>query len=443
MPGRRWYIAGASLLILMFAVPHVWSKAGTETGRSDTTIRVGLLRSFRNAKRATVTVTSAYSVLKTGSTDKLASYTSLAPVTVQIANSSLSLAPKTGAAFSVGSSVTIAPTDPSATINIDSPGLQSRRYRGTIEITLQSSSLLVVNVLGLEDYLPGVLVGEMPSSFPEEALKSQAVAARCYTLCSRHKHESAGFNVCDSVHCQVFDGCLRETPQVAHAVAATRGQVLTYKGEIASVMYHGDCGGATQCYSDVYRQGDYPYLCGVEEPAGVPCSTWEKSYKPADLAARLLAGGVKEAAGLESVAVTKTSTSGRALEIEITGAKASTVVSGSRLRTALGAGIIKSTLFTIETATDGVITFSGKGHGHGIGMCQIGAKGLASAPFNYTYAQILDHYFPGTTLSPITAASATTTPKECPSPTARQKPLPSTKSDSTTPLAVRVLEPKL
>lgn len=428
MAQRRWFVALASFFVLSLAVPRVWSQAGTNSGHCDMVIRVGLVRSFKNAKQVTVTASSDYSVLKTGSTDKLASYTSLAPVTVQMVESRLSIVPATSAATAAGTSVTIAPNDPSATINIDSPGLQSRRYRGKIEISLQLSSLLVVNVLNLEDYLPGVLVGEMPSSFPEEALKSQAVAARCYTLCSLRKHAGAGFNVCDSVHCQVFDGCLRETPKVMRAVVATKGQVLTYKGKIASVMYHGDCGGATQDYSDIYEKGSYPYLCGIVEPAGVPYSTWEKSYRPADLAAKLVAAGINDADGLEKVTITKTSASGRALEVGITGAKVSVMVSGSRLRMILGASTMKSTLFTIETAADGVITFKGKGHGHGIGMCQVGAKGLAAAPFNYTYAQILSHYFPGTKLSP----SAAQTP-----------PAATTKMDSASSLGVRVQEPKL
>lgn len=437
MPPRGVFVAIASLLVLMSASPRLSSQAQTQSGSYGGTIRVGLVRSFRNAKQITVTVSANYDILKTGSSDKLASYKGSAPATIQIVESHLSIAPASGDPVPGGTSVTVSPSDPSAAITIGSPGLQSRRYRGKIEVSMQPSGLLVVDVLDIEDYLPGVLVGEMPSSFPDEALKSQAVAARCYTLCSRGKHDSSGFDVCDSVHCQVFDGCLRETPKIASAVSATKGQVLTYKGEIASVMYHSDCGGTTEDYASAHEKGSHPYLCCVTEPAGVPYSTWEKSYKPADLAAKLVAAGIKEADGLEKMTITKTSKSGRALEVGITGAKVSVMVDGSRLRMILGASIVKSTLFTIETADNGTITFKGKGHGHGIGMSQVGAKALAAAPFNYTYAQILDHYFPGTTLSPAAAGAKTATG------TKAQQSARTTAMDPSPALGVRVQEPGL
>lgn len=434
MPQRRWFSALASLLFLSLAFPCVCSQASG----SDTTIRVGLLRSFRNAKQITVTPSSIYSIFTAGSTDKLATYSGMAAVTVDLDESGLSIVSADSKPVKAGASVTIVPGDPLATMEIDSPGNQHKQYRGKIEISAQSSGLLIVDILNLEDYLPGVLVGEMPSSFPEEALKSQAIAARCYTLCARGKHSAAGFDVCDGVHCQVFDGCLRKTPQVLSAVAATKGQVLTYKSKICSVMYHGDCGGATQCYSDVYDKGNYPYLCGVREPAGVPYSTWEKSYEPAELEAKLIAAGVKEVRGLQTVTITKTSSSGRALELGITGADVSVGISGSRLRYILGEATLKSTLFTIVTADDGTITFKGKGHGHGIGMSQVGAKALALAPFNYTYSQILNHYFPGTTLSSAGAA-----PKKVAGNEKRQPVSPSIKMDSASAFGVRVQEPKL
>lgn len=440
MPQRRWFLAVASLLILVLAIPRAWSQSAKDD--APTVIRVGLLRSFKNAKQLTVTATSNYSVLQTGSANRIASFDRTDAITIQIAGSQLSLVSASGAPAAAGTSVTIAPADEPATIAIDSPGLQSRRYRGRIEISLRAAALQVINVIDLEDYLPGVLVGEMPSSFPEEALKSQAVAARCYTLCARQKHNSAGFDLCDSVHCQVFDGCLHETAKAANAVAATRGQVLRYKGKIASVMYHGDCGGATQCYSDVYRSGSYPYLCGVAEPSGVPYSTWEKSYKPAELAAKLQAAGIKEADGLQKLAVTKTSASGRAIEVVITGATSAVAISGARLRMILGTGTMRSTLFAVETEADGTITFKGKGHGHGIGMSQVGAKALAEAPFNYTYAQILDHYFPGTTLSRSTEGTKSPTPPTDAKP--QGPPTPTGKTRDPGPwTGVRVQEPKL
>lgn len=432
----RWFLSIGLLLSLSLALCP--AQAGAELA-----IRVGLTRSFRGTRQITATASSRYSILKTGSSQKLATFEAGTPATIQLDGSQLSISTASGTPIPAGTSVTIVPGDPASTIDIEPPGLPNKRYRGKIEISVQPTGMLVINVLDIEDYLPGVLVGEMPSSFPEEALKSQAVAARCYTLCARNKHATAGFNLCDGSHCQVYDGCLRETPKLVSAVSATKGQILNYKGKIASIMYHGDSGGVTQSYSDAYPSGSYPYLCSVTEPAGVPYSTWEKSYKPADLAAKLVAFGIKDAEGLQSIAVTKTAASGRVLELTIKGGKAPVVMSASRLRTTLGASTIKSTLFTIATDADGTITFKGRGHGHGVGMSQVGAKALAMAPFNYTYEQILKHYFPGTTL--CAAADLIEPPKPN---AARARSAPSTPAAQAaapafTQLGVRLQEPRL
>ena len=442
MPRRRWIVALASLLLLTPVIPHALAQDSNKNCGS-TAVRVGLVRSFRGAKQITMVASSDSTIVRAGLDEKLASVAAGAPVKIAISDSRLVLDSEAEPGKTPITSVTVVPKDESGTIDIDSPGLQSRQYRGKIEVSAQGSNLLVVNVLDIEDYLPGVLVGEMPSSFPEEALKAQAVAARCYTLCSLHKHSASGFDLCDSPHCQVFDGCLRENHKIAQAVDETRGQVLTYKGRIASIMYHSDCGGATECYSDAYPKRDFPYLRGVKEPTGVPYSTWEQSYAKSELEAKLVAAGVKEAEGLQQISITKTSSSGRALDVGITGAKVSVTISGSRLRMILGASTLRSTLFTVETDSDGTITFKGKGHGHGIGMSQVGAKALAEAPFNYTYAKILEHYFPGTALSAATPEQKTVAmvaPRPVPKVSASA--IQPSKASSQT-FDVKVIEPKL
>ena len=438
MPKRQRTTRLTLLLLLMLALLCVSSAAQTDTSRSDV-VRIGLVRSFRNVRQVTVNASSCYSVFKSGTTEKLATLADPAPITIAAAESQLSLIKTDGTTTAAGNSLTVVAGDPSAVTSIDAPGAKSKQYRGKIEVSAQSSGLLLVNIVDIEDYLPGVLVGEMPSSFPEEALKSQAVAARCYTLCARGKHSSAGYDLCDSVHCQVYDGCLSVNAKLTQAVLATKGRVLTYKGKIASVMYHGDCGGATQCYADVYGIGSYPYLCGVREPAGVGCLVWEKSYTKAELAQKLIVAGIKEAEGLQKLTITKTSSSGRVIELAVAGEKATATITGARLRSILGTSTMRSTLFTVEMDAEGTTTFKGKGSGHGIGMSQMGAKALSETPFNYSCAQILEHYFPGTTLS--SNADVAEPVKRKPDRT-----LPSDAGTTKTPkpsLNVRVREPKL
>lgn len=373
------------------------------------TIRVGLVRSFRGAKQITVLASSDYAVLRTGSADKLATCTNLEPITLVASATSVTLRRANGSNADVGASVVITPTDPSATIDLDSPARPSKQYRGTIEVSVKSGSLVLVNTVDLDAYLPGVLAAEMPSSYPMEALKAQAVAARNYTLCARRKHASLGYDLCDDSHCQVYDGTLRESPNCTRAVLATRGQILTYRGRPASTMYCADCGGVTECFAEAHSD-QVPYLISVTEPSDVVHRVWTKTYSLDELSAKLVAGGLKEAEGLQKLTITKASSSGRALELQVVG-NGTTTISGTKLRTLLGRDAVRSTLFAVELAPEGSITLNGKGFGHGIGLCQVGAKGLADAPHNYTCEQILAHYYPGTTLSPAAPGTTVTASK--------------------------------
>ena len=393
----------AVVLVALLVVAQTYAAlAGTETGHyvggADEGIRVGLVRSFRGTKQITVLASSNYTVARGGSGEKLAACTNLEPITLDPAAGKLSLKLVNGSGVDAGASVTITADDASAMLSVDSPRKPGKQYRGALEVTLKSGCLQLVNIARIEDYLPGVLAGEMPSSYPDEALKAQAIAARSYTIRARGKHAASGYDLCDDSHCQVYDGAMREKPSSTRAVLATAGQVMTFGGRIASIMYCADCGGATECYAEAHN-GAIPYMPCVVEPDGIAHSAWEKTYKIAELTAKLASAGIKGCDGLQKIAVAKTSTSGRARTFELTGSKGSVTMDGIKLRAALGRDGIRSTLCTVETSADGVVTFRGKGWGHGIGMCQVGAGALAGPPFSYTCAQILAHYYPGTVVT--------------------------------------------
>lgn len=381
--------------------------AEVETNGCNQTIRVGLVRTFRNVQQVTLLASSDYTVTRTDSKEKLTACTNLEPITLMPLQNGISIKLVNGSTVSCGTTVTVSPNDAAGMVSVDSPNRPSKQYRGSIEVNLKSGVLQLVSIVNLEDYLPGVLTGEMPASYPDEAQKAQAVAARTYTLCALHRHSSSGYDLCDDAHCQCYDGVLREKPRSTAAVLATRGEVLTYKGKLASVMYCADCGGITESYADAHDR-DIPYLPSVVEPSGIGHQSWERSYKLTDLAAKLTAAGVKEADGLQKITIAKASSSGRVLQFEITGAKGTTTITGLKMRNALGRDGIKSTLLTIDTSVDGIVTFKGKGWGHGIGLCQVGAGALAAPPFNYNYGQILQHYYPGTVLSKLPVAIETT-----------------------------------
>ncbi len=409
MRRRRRQLTSVAILALTLAL------ACTAFAADSDTIRIGLTR-FKDVKQITVLASADY-------TAGVASFSNLEPVTITVGEKSMAINRPDGTAIDAGAAVSIVPKDPAGTITVDSPGRPGKQYHGVLEVSLKSGRLQLVNDVRIEDYLVGVLAAEIPSSYPIEALKAQAVAARTYTLQCRRKHASSGYDLCDGQHCQVYDGTLRATPSQQRAVLDTAGQVLTYNGQLASTMYCADCGGVTECFGP-----NAPYLASVAEPPEITHSTWSKTYTLAELSAKLLAAGLKQADGLQKVSISKTSPSGRALCVLFTGAKGTVTIAGAKLRSILGSNTVRSTLFAVDTADDGTVTFRGRGCGHGVGLCQVGAKALASPPFNYTFDQILAHYYPGTKLSGAIGST---------------QPAKTAAKPGQSALPVRVVEPKL
>lgn len=354
---------------------------------SDNMLRVGLAR-YNNCASLSISAVSGAIITSLDGNSNLTTDS----INVEPSGSSITITPS-GSGQAVSSTTALVSGDNVLVLN--SPKTDARKYRGSIEISMKNGKLRVVNLVDVEDYLLGVVPAEMGDSCPTEALRAQAIAARTYALCNKRKHASQGFDLCDSTHCQTYDGVAAERARCSQAISDTKGMVLTYNGKIAEVMYSSDCGGSTVNYSETHHGSNFPYLCGVIDPDDIPRITWEQTYSLQDLGSKLLAAGIKEADGLQSIVVSKTGSTGRPLEAQITGKSGSATVRIEKIRAALG---FRSALFTIETV-NGQVTFKGKGAGHGIGLCQRGTKGLASSPYNYTYSQILMHYFPGTVIT--------------------------------------------
>jgi stage II sporulation protein D len=143
--------------------------------------------------------------------------------------------------------------------------VDANAYRGAIEVRpADGGGLTVVNVVGLQDYLKGVVPNELsPQLFPEvEALKAQAVAARTYALRNRGQFTAQGYDLCATATCQVYRGVSSEHPLSSQAVDDTRGQVATYKGELINALYTSTCGGHTEDGANIFDEGA-PYLTGV------------------------------------------------------------------------------------------------------------------------------------------------------------------------------------
>ncbi|HEX7124867.1 MAG TPA: SpoIID/LytB domain-containing protein [Thermodesulfobacteriota bacterium] len=274
-----------------------------------------------------------------------------------------------------------------------------RRLRGRVELLADGGALLVVNEIAMERYLAGVVPLEMDArTWPMEALKAQAVASRTYARFRREARRRAGarYDLETSVLDQVYGGVQAEDPRAAAAVAATAGEWLAdAAGAPILAAFHSTAGGHTEASEEVWGT-PRPYLVAQRCPYDreSPVYEWRVSVPVAEVERRLVEAGYP-AAGLARLDVRDRTGSGRARTIVATAAAGSFVLPATDLRRLLGFSRLKSTAF--EVARDGQdLGFEGRGAGHGVGMCQWGARGMALA--GHDYRQILEYYYPGARL---------------------------------------------
>lgn len=302
----------------------------------------------------------------------------------------------------------------------------SRRYPGKIRFDLGGTGLQLVNELDIEQYLQGVLPGEIPSSFGLEAQKAQAVAARSYALAQRGKHGS--FDLCDRTCCQMYIGLTRATGKALTAVRSTRHLCLWSGRKIAYAFFSADCGGLSARVDDVPLR-DKPaehldYLRIVRDgPRGggaVYCGTspyhqWTRRLTAERIQERLNARPETYVGAFRELKVLDYDGSGRVRSVLLRGEEpaqvASTepmaapgtpiekVVTGWEMRRSLGALTLKSTRLKIDQPEPGLYRFTGSGFGHGLGLCQIGANGMAAR--GLSFRQILAHYYPGAKIAAL------------------------------------------
>ena len=222
-----------------------------------------------------------------------------------------------------------------------------RPYRGHFKITQQGGAFNVVNVLGIEDYLKGVLKMEVNPAWPMESLKTQAIIARTYALRNKNRHGNSGFDLCALNHCQVYRGVNAEDPVLSKAVDLTKGIVLKYQGSYAATFYHADSGGHTADVSSVWGSS-IPYLVGKPEPQKYqsPYSNWQTSLALSEIQGILASKGVSMG-NLTGIAISSKDRAGRAVNLTLTGTGGQTVIKASQFRTMIGPDRIRSTFFTI------------------------------------------------------------------------------------------------
>ncbi|OJU08447.1 MAG: hypothetical protein BGN88_11340, partial [Clostridiales bacterium 43-6] len=327
--------------------------------------------------------------------------------------------PQNGKVISTYNAFEILPADLGTMIFNDT------EYRGNLRFSVVNNKIHVLNYILIEDYLKSVVPSEIVASWNFEALKAQAVCARNYALTNLGKFSKYGFDLDDTINSQVYKGVKSEHPNTTKAVAETAGQILMVDGKPATTLFFSSSGGHTESAKYVWGN-DFSYLVGVKDPYE-EIKEWKVNYTPDEITAKLSAKKVDigTIVNLESV---ERSPSNRVINLLIKGDKGAYTLklegtrsffnlksnlydisknqsdslvevitkNGIEKRQLSGKIITKNGIFSLDGA---IISydFVGKGNGHGVGMSQYGAKGLADN--GYTYEQILKHYFTGSYLS--------------------------------------------
>ncbi|BAZ43025.1 SpoIID/LytB domain protein [Chondrocystis sp. NIES-4102] len=257
-----------------------------------------------------------------------------------------------------------------------------RWYRGRTHLIRQGDGLTAINYVDLEQYLYSVVGAEAVSSWPIEALKAQAVAARSYALYKRNTEANSIYDVDTTVGTQVYKGLDTEYTTTHAAVNGTLGQIMTYNNKVILAAFHSSSGGHTENVEDIWTS-PLPYLRAVVDyDQKSPVFQWEKIFPVSQI--QDLVAGVGTIKGLQPAEMTPY---GRVITMKITGDRGTAMVSGQDLRKALD---LRSTLFRISTDGNN-LQVEGRGFGHGLGLSQWGAYYLAKQGVNYH--QILAHYY--------------------------------------------------
>jgi stage II sporulation protein D len=311
--------------------------------------------------------------------------------------------------------------------------LQQRRYRGRLLVRSEGDRLQAINLIGLESYLPSVVGSEMPASWPLAALRAQAVAARTYAL--RQRRPEAPFDLKATVASQVYKGVESETDSTREAVRSTRSQVLVHGSKLIEAVFHSSSGGLTENSGEIWRQ-QLPYLVSVPDyDEASPVHAWQVRID-----ADQLAKAFREIGGAHRIDLLSTTSSGRIRRARVTGPRGSLLLSGAELRQRLGlrstmvrfafespqpaytfppplpalpgtftqerleslaAGLVQAPWLAPRRPAAPVLVVNGRGFGHGVGMSQWGAYGLALR--GEDYRDILQHYYTGARILPYSS----------------------------------------
>ncbi len=347
-------------------------------------VRVRLLTQYRLSQITITPETNSTLTAGANSTTRLR-----APVIVRARNNAVEMSGRVNPMVVVGGDFTLA-----------SEPARSQTLHVPVEISARAGSLQAVARFPVEDYVASVLQGETAADMPPEALKALAVAIRSYATHFRGRHESEGFDFCDTTHCQYLR--TEVAARVRAAVEQTSGQLLWDRGTPLAAYYHKDCGGRTEAAGVAWPDQASAELSSQRDPYCIRTTAqWRAELSRADIERALTGAGLTVPPGWTRIAVSDRTPSGRAhlLRFGSGSTQAGVPVSASSFRFALGRtlgwNMLKSDWYDVAGSGDRFV-FSGRGVGHGVGLCQTGASEMARE--GRTYREILAFYYAGAPL---------------------------------------------
>lgn len=328
---------------------------------------------------------------------------------------------------------------------------EPQRFAGALKIISDGGMQTAVNIIGLEEYLKSVISSEMSAQASAPLLEAHAIVSRSWllamlarrggndinrielpgavpeTIVWHDRAEHRLFDVCADDHCQRYQGVTRQTtPAVAAGVEATRGMVLTHAGEICDARFSKCCGGVTEEFQTCWEDAPKPYLASLPDRAEGDdrdfCDTtdarlisqvlnsydrehpgfyrWEAVLDADTLPALLLCKTGLDFGRIKALRPLSRGKSGRISRLLIEGERHSHIIGKElEIRLALSESCLRSSAFDVEPLPDGGFRLRGRGWGHGVGMCQIGAAVMGDR--GYTARQIVAHYFPNTEITTL------------------------------------------
>lgn len=273
--------------------------------------------------------------------------------------------------------------------------LNGIRYHGEIRILQQfNGKLSVIGEVDLENYIAGVVGSEMFHSWNEDALRAQAITARTYAMYKRKVRQNNTYHL--DILELAYRGIAGETEKINRIVQETRGVVMVYNWNIFPSYFHSTCGGHTEDCKHVFGKDSIPPLRGVvcNYCNSSRYASWSKSISKSEIEKKLRDANIS-VSNIHAINTLNPGEGDHGSKVEIVSDEGNREMDANGFRLLIGPNYLYSTAFSSKN-TGKNITFSGKGLGHGVGLCQYGAQSMAESGFDYT--TILKHYYPGVEL---------------------------------------------